>query len=188
MRRVDERSRHADVRRLDEAVERRAAKGLVGIRFELLAQPLFDVGTELVDRVELGGGARELVVERRQHLLLDLLHRHLHRRPGFLAGTVELDVLRLAGRHPDQLLLELRQQPSRPELDDVVALAAVTRDEIDHDGVALLSRTILDRRQLGDRRAQDVQLVLDVVLRHLRLLRRAPEASSSPQPPASAAR
>ena len=106
--------------------------------------------TEIVERVELGGGARELVVERRQHLFLDLLHRDLHGR-ALLAGALELDVLRLADRHADELLLELGKQAAGAQLDDVVPLAAVLRQQIDDDGVALLGGPALDRRQLRDR-------------------------------------
>ena len=40
---------------------------------DLRAQPAFDVGAQLVERVELGRGLRELVVERRQDALLQLL-------------------------------------------------------------------------------------------------------------------
>ena len=45
----------------------------LGLLLDLLAQARLDVGAQLGERVELARGARELVVERRQHLLLDLL-------------------------------------------------------------------------------------------------------------------
>src|SRR5712692_591161 len=104
----DQRPRNLDLRRFDELVERSASEGLVHLRFDLLADALLDVGTELVEGVELGGGARELVVELRQHLLLDLLHDRLDLHRLCFAAPLELDLLRLAGAHSDQLFLEPR--------------------------------------------------------------------------------
>ena len=51
------------LRRLDELVERSASEDLVHLSLDLLADALLDVGAELFEGVELGGGARELVVE-----------------------------------------------------------------------------------------------------------------------------
>src|SRR6266851_1822517 len=108
---VDEWTRHLHLRGFDEPVERGAPEGLVDFRFDLLSDALLDVGSELVDGVELGGGARELVVELREHLLLDLFHDRMDLDRLRCAGLVELDLLRLAGAHACQLLLELRDQP-----------------------------------------------------------------------------
>src|SRR6266516_867599 len=172
----DQRPGYLDLRRLDEPVERSASESLVDLGFDLLADPLLDIRTELFERVELGGGASEAVVELRQHLLLDLLHDRLDLDRLRFAGCLELDLLRLAGIHPDELFLELRNQPARAELDDVVALAAVVGNEIDDHRVAERRGASLGRGQLRDCRAEDVELVLDEVVgdgrfdvRHLQL-------------------
>src|SRR5919198_181308 len=167
--RVDERPRDAYVRGLDEPVERRAAECLVHLCFDLRAQAPFDVGPQVVERVELRGRTGELVVERRKHLFLDLLHNRLDLRRLRSIGALELNVSRLTARHADQLFLELRHQPPRPEFDDVVALAGVVREEIYDHRVAGLCGPILDRRQPRHGRAKHVQLVLDEVCGHLRL-------------------
>src|SRR5207247_2147663 len=108
---VDERTRYLNVRGFDEPVERSASEGLVDLRFDLLSDALLDVGPELGESVELGGRARELVVELWEHLLLDLLHERTDLDRLGLAGLLELDLPRLAGAHACQLLLELRDQP-----------------------------------------------------------------------------
>ncbi len=48
----------------------------VELDLELVVKAFLDVGAQLVERLELRGRARKLVVERRQHLLLDLLDRN----------------------------------------------------------------------------------------------------------------
>ena len=59
----------------DERVDRGGAECVVGLVLELLAHALFDVGAQLGDRVELARRARQVVVDGRQHLLLQLLQR-----------------------------------------------------------------------------------------------------------------
>ena len=61
------------VRCLDELVDRGGAERARQLVVDLRAQPAFDVGAQLVERVELGGGLRQLVVERRQDALLQFL-------------------------------------------------------------------------------------------------------------------
>src|SRR5919202_7767 len=119
--RVDDGAVDAGVRGVDELVERGAAEALLHVRLDLGAQPLLDFGLEVHERVEFGRGLGEVVVERRQHLLLDLLHRRLDVAEA-VVGELEADLARLAGGHADQLLLELRNEATRPELDDVVLL------------------------------------------------------------------
>ena len=74
------------------------------------------------------------------------------------------------GVHADDALLDLLDDGAAAELDHVVAprLAAGT-DEIEDDGVLAGDRPALDRDELGDRGAQRVELVLDELLRHVRL-------------------
>ena len=76
----------------------------------------------------------ELVVELGQPLGLDLVdrdfeHGGLAAEPaGVLLGERDLDVALLAGAGAQQLLLEAREQPSRPELEQLIAgLAALER-------------------------------------------------------------
>ena len=89
--------------------------------------------------------------------------------PLLFAGPVELDLLRLAGAHADELLLELGDEPAGTELDDVVTLTTtVVGDEVEDDRVPELGGTVFDRRELRHGRAQDVQLVVDEILRNLR--------------------
>ena len=81
-----------------------------------------------------------------------------------------VDVLRLAGAHADDALLDLLDDRAAAELDDVVApRLAVRRDEVDDDGVVRADRAAFDRDELCDRRAQRVELLLDELLRNLRL-------------------
>ena len=62
---------------------------------------------QLGERVELAGGARELVVERRQHLLLDLLDRHLDRSSS--PRRASSNVSSPSSRRPSS-----RRAPARP--------------------------------------------------------------------------
>ena len=74
--RLDERAAGLDLRGVDERVDGGRAEPPLELVLELLAQLALDVGPQLVERVELAHLARELVVERRQDLLVDLLQRH----------------------------------------------------------------------------------------------------------------
>src|SRR5207249_7500282 len=69
---LDERPVGVDVGGLDERVDSRRPEGALRGVLRLLAQARLDLAAELVERLELARGAREVVVERRQHLLLDL--------------------------------------------------------------------------------------------------------------------
>src|SRR5256886_3900483 len=100
--RVDDRPRHLDLRRFYEPVDRSASEDLVHLGFDLFADALLDVGSELVERVELGGGARELVIELGQHLLLDLLDDGLDLDRLRLAAWVQLHPLSLAPAPADE--------------------------------------------------------------------------------------
>ena len=81
--------------------------------------------------------------------------------PVLAVGQLELDVLRLARGHAEDRHLDLLQHPAGSELDDVVALRLSTLlDEVDHDRVARLRRTV-GRRELGDREPQCLELLVD---------------------------
>ncbi len=128
------------VRRLDELVDGGGAERAFELLLDLAEQPALDLAAQLVERVELACGLRQLVVERRQHALLDLLDgdgRRALRAVRELVGDLAL----LAGRQTAHTVLDLLDETLRAELDDVVALGgAVVRDEVDDDGVALLRR------------------------------------------------
>ena len=66
--------------RAHELVDGRDAEGGVDLRVELLAERALDARAQLGERVELARRARQLVVERRQDLLLHLAHGDLDGR------------------------------------------------------------------------------------------------------------
>ena len=166
--RLDERPRCVDLRSGDERVGCVGPELGLDLVLDLLAQARLDVGAQLGERLELARGAREIVVERRQHLLLDLLHR---RREGLGLPVRELErqLLRLPGAHPDEALLDLLDDRAAAELDDVVAPRLVLGNEVDDHRVVGPHRPPLDGDELGDGRANRVELVLDELLRHLDL-------------------
>src|SRR5438046_471372 len=73
--RLGQRSSCLNTRLLDEQVRSRGAEVGLGLLLEDVPDALLDVGSQLLQGVELARGARHLVVERRQLLLLDLLER-----------------------------------------------------------------------------------------------------------------
>ena len=151
--RLDERVGDLDVRGLDELVDGAGAEVGVELGLDRLAQALLDLGAQLGERLELARGTRQLVVERRQHRLLDLLERRLGRLLLALRRRVR-DRLRLARAHPAQAALDLLDESAGAELDDVVALRlARLVDEVDDEDVAVLRRAVLDRDELRDRGA-----------------------------------
>ena len=116
-------------------------------------QALLDLGAQLLERLELARCARQLVVERRQHRLLELLQGRL----GLLLapfGVRVPDRLRVARAHPAETAFDVLDEAARAELDDVVALGLSRLvDEVDDHDVAVLRRAVLDRDELGDRSA-----------------------------------
>src|SRR5581483_10693881 len=166
---LDERSRRLDVRGDDERVRRGGPELRLDLLLDLLAQRRLDVGAQLGKRIELARGARQLVVDRRQDLLLQLLERDLD--SGLLSvRELVLDALRLARRHADEGLLELFDHAAEPQFDDVVALGvAVGGDEVDDQRVARLGRPALDRYELRDREPVRLELLVDELRRNLDL-------------------
>ena len=145
------------------------------VLLELLADLALDVGAQLVERVELGRGARQLVVERRQHLLVQLLDRD----GGAAASSRRRAPSSRRSSRPTSrrmiAALDLVDEPLAAELDDVVAVGAVLGDDVDDGDVALAARC-------GPRRAtssatmrcsassccvDDLLGHLDLALRHL---------------------
>ena len=167
--RLDERVGDLDVGRLDELVDRGGAEVGFELGLDRLAQARLDLGAELLEGLELARRSRKLVVERRQDRLLELLHGRL----GLLLQAFRsrvADLLRLAGAHPAQAALELLEQTPRAELDDVVTLRlSGVVDEVDDQDVAVLRGAVVDRHELGDRGAQDLELALDELLGDFRL-------------------
>ena len=175
---LDERAGRLDLRGVDERVGGGGAEPGLDLLLDLLADPLLDVGAQLRERVELAARAGEVVVERRQDLLLHVLERHLDRACLALAERV-LDLLRLACGHADERLLDLFDDAARAELDRVVALRlAAVGDEVDDERVARLRGT-LDRRELRDREAERLDLLVDELGGHLDVRRADLEAFQS---------
>ena len=104
-------------------------------------------------------GARELVVQLGQLLLLQLLDGRLER----LAVAVG-NLLRLACRHADQTRFDLGDQPLGAELDHVVALTLAVVHEIDDDRVAFARRPVLGGDERGGGVAQQLELLIDHLL------------------------
>ena len=123
-----------------------------------------------LERLELARRTCELVVERRQNRLLDLLQRRL----GFLLlalGRRVGDLLRLARAHPAQPALDLFERGGRRRAGRrsraAPRLSASTRSTMRTS--PSLRGAVLDRDELGNRRAENFQLALDELLGHLRL-------------------
>src|ERR1700704_5154942 len=126
---------------LVELVEQGALELLAAHRGMLARQPVPDRDRELVERLHaerLG----EILVDRHLARRLDRLRRHLEHRG--LAGQVgrqvvlrerDIDGAGLPRRHPDQLVLESRNEGIRTDLNrDVVAGAALEGLAIDRPG------------------------------------------------------
>src|SRR5919201_2037698 len=149
--RPPERDGGPEVRSLDERVDRGRAELRLRLLLEHLANAPLDVLAQLGEGVELACGTCEVVVQRRQHLLLQLLQRH-RGGAGRALRHPELDPLRLAGRGARQRALDLLDEPPGAELDDQVALAVALAGgvtDVDHDDVSRLRRTALDGCELG---------------------------------------
>ena len=63
-------------RLLNERIGDVGAELRLDLLLDLLTEARLDIAAQIGERVELARCARQLVVERRQHLLLDLLHGH----------------------------------------------------------------------------------------------------------------
>ena len=129
--RLDERARRLDVRRLDERVGGGGAELRLDLVLDLLAEALLDVGAQLGERVELARGARQLVVERRQHLLLELLERDRRPSPSTRRRARTRRPSSRPATCPTSASSSSSTQAARAELDDEVALrlapSALTR-------------------------------------------------------------
>ncbi len=111
----------------------------------------------------------DVVVERRQHLLEDLLDGHRRAPPFVLAELVD-HVAALADAEAAQGVLDLLEQPPGAELDDVVALrVAVLGDDVDDERVAVVGGTSLDRHEVGHRPLMLLEVLADDLLGHLDL-------------------
>ena len=121
------------------------------------------------DRVELAGRPRELVVDGREHLLVDLLHARRDPRLLPIRKPV-VDLFLSAGLLTHEPLFDLGEQTLRAELDDVVALGlSVGRDEIDDDRVALTGRPAVGGGEIRNRGAEHLELGVDQLVGHLGL-------------------
>ena len=153
----------------DERVERGGPELGFELLLQLAAEARLDLLAQLRDGVELAGRPGELVVDGREHLLVDLLDAR--RDPRLLpVRKPVVDLLLSAGLLADEPLLDLGKQTLRAELDDVVALGlAVGRDEIDDDRVALARRPAVGGGEVRDRGAEHLELGVDQLLGHLGL-------------------
>ena len=152
------------------------------------ADPALDVAAQLVERVELARRARELVVDLRQHLLVDVLDGDVD---GCLGAVGELVARPCASRRPTR-----RRAPARSRRRDVRCRARPRcrtgpRRFASARSTTSVSPSCAGRssagRELGDRASQRVELRLDELLGDLGLRRAAPRASSSRRSRASAA-
>ena len=125
---------------------------------------------QLGKRVELAGGAGELVVDRRQHLLVDVLDRHVHCRR---TCRPRARTRRAASRRRSRRRAPVRSRRSRrPDPSSTTVsdwLCAGLAGEVDDDRVALVRRPVVGGRQLGDRLSERVELRLDELLGDLGL-------------------
>src|SRR5262249_57266793 len=96
--RGDEWSGRLDVRSLDERIGGGRAELGLDLLLDLLAESALEIGAQAGERVELARRLCQLVVERRQNLLLQLLEHDLDLRR-LSAGQLVLDVPGLARRH-----------------------------------------------------------------------------------------
>src|SRR5262249_26437243 len=119
--RVDERPPRDEAGGADELVDRGGAEEPLQLVRHLTSQPLGDLAAELVERVELGGRAGEVVVERRQDALAHPLDDDV-RLAAAAVGQLVGDLAALTGREAAHTVLDLLDEPLRAELDDVVAL------------------------------------------------------------------
>ena len=114
---LDDEPGRLDLRRLHELVDRGRRGSAPSISSSSCSRMLLlDVGAELVERVELRRGAREVVVERRQHLLVELLERDGRGAPRAVAELPDSTSLALAGeprsRIPPSISSTRRSAPS----------------------------------------------------------------------------
>src|SRR5207249_8353711 len=101
------------------------------------------------------------VVGGRQHLLLDLLDRHLGRAGGAIRERV-LDRAGVSRRGADQRALDVFEQPAGAELEYEVALRlARFLDRVDDHDVAGLSGAALHRGEIGDALPQKLDLTVE---------------------------
>ena len=167
--RLDERAGTLDVRGGDERVDGGRPVGGVDLLLHRSADAPFDIGLQLGERVELARRARELVVELRQHLLVDVLDRD--RDCGArLVGELVVDLLGLPHARADQRRLDLLDEPAGAELDDRVGLRLTGGAlQVDDERVALLGRTVVGGNELRDALPQSLELLIDELLRNLGL-------------------
>ena len=153
----------------DERVDGGRPEGGVDLLVDRGADPPLDVGAQLGQRVELARGARQLVVDLRQHLLVHVLDRDRHRGAG-LVGELVVDLLRLPHARADQRRLDLLDEPAGAELDDGVRLRLARRAlQVDDERVARPGRAIVGRHELRDGLPQRLELLVDELLRNLGL-------------------
>ena len=167
--RLDERAGRLDVRRSHERVDGGGSERRVDLLLDRDADAPLDVRAQLGERVELARRARQLVVDLRQHLLVDVLDGDRDGGVG-LVGEVVRDLLRLPDARADEGRLDLLDEPPRPELDDRVRLRLARRAlQVDDERVALPGRTVVGRHELGDGLPQRLELLVDELLRDLGL-------------------
>ena len=169
--RLDERAGALDVRGRDERVDGGRAEGGVDLLLDRRANPPFDVGAQLGERVELARGARELVVELRQHLLVDVLDGDVDRGAGLVRELVRRPPSsppRSRRSAPASISSTSRPEPSSTTVSDCASPDGLT--QVDDERVAGLRA---GRSSAGTssatRLAQRLELLIDELLRDLGL-------------------
>jgi hypothetical protein len=147
-------------------------------------QLLSNGDAQFVQGLELARLLDELVVERRQIALFDLLDVHVeeHRlAPERLLVVIhresDAELPAFVGVHPDDVLLEIRQELAAPDLEQVVlGLGPLQRTsgqplalEVQDHEVSLLDRPPLDGGQGGELGLQLLDPVLYILLGDLHL-------------------
>ena len=146
--------------------------------------PPLDVRAQLGERVELAGRARELVVGLRQHLLVDVLDRHVDRASRSRRRASSAPCACRRRRAPTSAVsISPSSRPEPSSIDRVGLALAVRAAEVDDERVALARLAVVGGHELGDRACERVDLVPDELLGDDRLGARHLEASSSRRSP-----
>ena len=156
--------------------EHAGAVARAGERLEALAERALDRVAQLGERVELGGVARELVVERARPALAHGVHGELdvgvaaaQLRVRIVGGERQLGRARLAGGHAAQRALDLLEGAARAERHEIAdggglgdRLAAGADVHVDLDEVAGLGAAV-DHDERRGLLAQPLELGVDLL-------------------------
>ena len=148
--RLDERPGPLNVRSGHERVDGGRAECLVDLLLDRDANPPLDVSAKIGQGVELARGARQLVVDLRQHLLVHVLDGDRDGGGGVVRELVR-HFLRLPHARTDESGLDLLHETTRPELDDGVRLRLSGGAlQVDDERIARPGRPVVRGHELRD--------------------------------------